>query len=325
MSLINDTITVNVSKALTCFADRLQKELRNIVLNAMSEYTTYNGSIYHYTSASVVPMILHTSENKMCLRFTDYRFLNDESEGKEIDTFFKQCLENMLKQNQITREFFDEAHRQRKLAVRDTSNFFVTCFSQDKDSLPMWNYYLKDGRYEGYSLGFDFNFQEYLGSKSIIKRKVIYDDEIKKKFISHLINEAVSSNLDITIEDRCKQLMKSIHELTLVMKKSCFSHENEVRLILDLDLAKQQCIGVEQVSDEVICFHCNEVKHYDKNGVFIPYCDVTWDNKTVLKEICYAPTMNPEQTELGIKFLLQSFGYDESKIAVGKSEVPVRY
>lgn len=49
--------------------------------------------MYHYTSASVVLMKLHTQENKLCLRFTDYRFLDDEFEVAEIKKFLKMTLD----------------------------------------------------------------------------------------------------------------------------------------------------------------------------------------------------------------------------------------
>lgn len=317
---------LNYYPGITAALARLQKELRNIILNTSESETQHNGIAYHYTSAAIVSQILHTNDDMLCLRFTDYRFLNDKSEGQEIQTFLEETLNDMLITQEITKDFYDEAYRQMSDNLNPRSDFYVACLSENKDSLPMWNYYLKDGKYEGYSLGFDFSFQEYLNEPILCKRKIIYEDSEKKKVIRRLILEAIEEKeIPIDNVERCKKLMTSIQELSLVMKKSCFSHEKEVRLILNYNLAKQKSSGEFEETADKIVFHCGDVDYHNKNGIFIPHCDIKWKPKNLLKEICYAPTMNEKQTELGLKSMLSSMGYNVSKIDITPSEIPVRY
>lgn len=296
----------------------MENELRSIILHTGGNDISYQGVIYHYTSSHIIPKILRTPNDAICLRFTDYRFLNDKSEGEEIMIQFRTVLQKLLHLGEITTDFYEEAMKQKDTVTSETNKFYVMCFSQEKDSLPMWNYYLKDGKYQGYSLGFDFHFQDFFGKKAIFERKVIYDDRAKQTLIGHLILEAATNDqLTLSTAERCRLLLKAVSGLALVMKKSCFSHEHEVRLILDIDLARQQ-------SGDARTFTCSEVRHVDTNGVFVPYCNVTWNNKSVLKEICYAPTM-PEQTVLGLRSLLDTMGYDSQKIRITPSEIPIRY
>ncbi len=294
----------------------MERELRDIILQTGGNDISYRGTMYHYTSSPIIPRILRAQSDALCLRFTDYRFLNDKSEGEEIKVQFQTVLQKLFALGEISKEFFAEAIRQKDSVTSDANKFYVMCFSQEKDALPMWNYYLKDGKYQGYSLGFDFDFQDLFSKKAIFKRKVIYDDRAKQTLIGNLILEAATDeHIALSVAERCRLLLNAVDGLALVMKKSCFAHEHEVRLILDTDMAKQQRTEV---------FSCSEVRHVDTNGVFVPYCNVTWNDKTVLKEICYAPTM-PKQTELGLRSLLDTVGYDSKSIRITPSEIPVRY
>ena len=294
----------------------MERELRNIILRTGGNDISFQGVMYHYTSSPIIPRILQTHDETICLRFTDYRFLNDKSEGEEIMIQFCTVLRRLSELGEITSEFYDEAMRQKDNSASRPNTFYVMCFSDEKDSLPMWNYYLKDGKYQGYSLGFDFRFEEFFGEKAIYKRKVIYDDRAKQTLIGHLILEAATNeSVSLSVAQRCELLLGAVGDLALVMKKSCFAHEHEVRLILDKALVPPS--GTD-------AFTCSEIRHVDTNGVFVPYCNVSWNDKSVLKEICYAPTM-PKQTELGLSSLLSTMGYDHQTIQITPSEIPVRY
>lgn len=294
----------------------MEQELRNIILQTGGSDISHQGVMYHYTSSPIIPRILRAQSDALCLRFTDYRFLNDKSEGEELTVQFQAVLQKLFALGEISKEFYAEVIRQRATVKADSNKFYVMCFSQEKDSLPMWNYYLKDGKYQGYSLGFDFDFQDLFSKKAIFKRKVIYDDRAKQTIIGNLILQAATDeHITLSVTERCRLLLNAVGDLALVMKKSCFAHEHEVRLILDIEAATRS---------DADAFSCSEVRHVDTNGVFVPYCNVTWNDKSVLKEICYAPTM-PEQTELGLRSLLDTMGYDSKTIRITPSDIPVRY
>lgn len=333
-------------KRLNGNVERLEKNLRDIILNTFD--LSCKGIMYHYTSANTLPFIIK-ERNELCLRFTDYRFLNDKSEGVEIKEFFLSVLHELFVQGKISKDFLNEATRQYELKESENQNLYVACFSQDSDSLPMWNYYLKGGKYEGYSLGFVFDIQKYLRREVLFKRKVIYNDALKKKLISYLILETVDNHSSLDVEKQCKQLITIIHELSLVMKKECFSHEKEVRLILNLSLYEKMKAeeeknkndkeeqeknveekesekkSTENIDENRIMFHSEKNGFINKNGIMVPYSDFKFKNLNLLREICYAPTMSPEQTELGLKCLIEAQEHDYSNMKIYPSKIPVRY
>ena len=87
----------------------------------------------------------------------------------------------------------------------------VACFSQDSDLLPMWNYYLKNGKFEGYNLG--FSFPEYDLNSGLMKAKVIYENKEKERIIRSTIlkyaeKEGTFSNTESSL--------RNIFEITAV-------------------------------------------------------------------------------------------------------------
>ncbi len=134
--------------------------------------------IYHYTSASGLLGILKRDCCK--LWFTKYNSLNDSYESKNISDFLKSYCSKRIETGIFSREFATRImsltpSNKRFITIRsktDNSIFlergitsitnmkqvpcdtYLCCFSDDADSLPMWNYYSKSDRYEGYNIGF---------------------------------------------------------------------------------------------------------------------------------------------------------------------------
>ena len=267
----------------------------------------YSGEMYHYTSADILPLIL--LENGIKIRFTDYRFLNDTSGGEEFPSIFQSQLERLYNSGKINEEFYNEAC---KLSIdKNPSRLFVACFSENRDSLPMWNYYLKNGKYEGYSLGFDFSNINQINNISVLK--VIYDDKNKENIIENMIMKA-AENKELSVSQQCKELIDSAFQLSLLMKKQCFSHEKEIRLVLNYSTNEDNSI-----------YKSEKINYCNKNGILQPHCDVTFKDKTIFKSCCYAPTMQQQLTELGLNTYFRLHDYDTSSISISQSEIPVRY
>lgn len=270
-----------------------------------------NGIIYHYTSADTLPYIMLKSGVK--LRFTDYRFLNDTSEGKEVPNLFNSVLDDLLQNNKIDQEFCSEVKRQYE--KHTLPQMLVACFSQESDLLPMWNYYLKNGKFEGYNLG--FSFPEYDLNSGLMKAKVIYEDKEKERIIRSIIVKYAEN--EGTISEKCEKLIQKIHFLALVMKNKCFSHEKEIRLILNYDMASH----IQDNSNLGLTFE--KIKFRSKNGILQPYCDVEFSDKSIVQSCCVAPTLNYSLSQLGITTFLESNEYDLSQISLNQSELPVRF
>ena len=121
-------------------------------------------TIYHYTSPDAFQKIITDKR----LRFSRFDCLNDYSEGTIVKSLFPECLNSLLKENLISKEFYELAKDtdiSNKVLVPDKEKFFrdaeadafICCFSEDPDALQMWQYYSKGGNYEGYNIGFDID------------------------------------------------------------------------------------------------------------------------------------------------------------------------
>lgn len=105
------------------------------------ERGTRSKPIYHYTSIYGLEGVL---KNKT-LHFTNIKYMNDKDEIiAGIDS-----LSSDLSDFKEERESFLHIIENRKMQT------FVCCFSNEKDSLPMWNYYTKEINNHGYNIEFD--------------------------------------------------------------------------------------------------------------------------------------------------------------------------
>lgn len=118
------------------FINRLEKHLKQYTNNCfMNELE--DGCIFHYsTIPSFFNGILSFESNNqkplVSLMATDCEYLNDPEEIKygikTVKTIYKQL-----------------GYPPSKKALSPVKNFFLTSFSKDKDSIPMWNQYAQGG------------------------------------------------------------------------------------------------------------------------------------------------------------------------------------
>lgn len=124
-------------------------------------------SIYHYTSVAGIQEIL----SKKKLRFTHIEYMNDYDEVVVGEENIRKAAKDFGKEHA---EMLDQQlSRERK-----TNRYpFVCCFSMERDSLSMWNYYTKDINNQGYNIGIDYKSlavsilkrnRELLGCKMLI-------------------------------------------------------------------------------------------------------------------------------------------------------------
>lgn len=156
---------------------------------------------YHYTSAESLVNIIR--DNK--LRFTDCMFLNDKEEYSYFKKLICSMQENDSYSNEVKSvlkqmsEFLTDENEESFLTSEGSSltfhrgQYFVFCGSLDKDSLPLWNYYVKSDNYTGYSLG--INLDILLSSLRELNRdcflgKVVYDKKTQEKIVLDFIDEA---------------------------------------------------------------------------------------------------------------------------------------
>ena len=144
------------------------EDLYNIYYNGLNkiEFKEHR-TFYHYTSPSALTDIL--SNDFISLRFSRFDCLNDTTEGKHVIEIYRESCKELLNNGEINKSFYElveniepsekqlffEKKGNQNVGGNKQFNVYLCCFSLNKDALPMWNYYVKNNKYEGYSIGFD--------------------------------------------------------------------------------------------------------------------------------------------------------------------------
>ena len=110
--------------------------------------------VYHYTSPEGLVSIFM---NKT-FRFTDCQFFNDKLEYNYIKKPLCVAiskLENKLLNKDLIADVNNWLNDKYEVYYTDKAKmrYYVFCTSIKGDSLNMWNYYLKNGKYQGYNIG----------------------------------------------------------------------------------------------------------------------------------------------------------------------------
>lgn len=143
------------------------KFIKSFSFTDITNEDSVDGLVYHYTSPEAFLSIITSGK----VRFTDVRYLNDKSET----IFFAKKLIEFVEKNgnmypsfvEIVKYLLPEHHwddiknlRVEKIPYNEDTIFsfksdraFVFCASKNSDALNMWNYYVKNGLYQGYNLG----------------------------------------------------------------------------------------------------------------------------------------------------------------------------
>lgn len=294
-------------------------------------------TIYHYTSQAGFNGIL--KEDSVNFRFTRVDFLNDTTEGAHILEYYKSICKTLLSKNIIDMDFYNEIKilkpfkekiflnkcTQQNLegmynpVITDYATY-AFCLSKNSDSLPLWNYYLKSSKYDGYALGFSveeikrqFHYCQCHHSVPYESEliSVEYDEAEKEDILSDYIQALYKVSIDNN-----SSLAKIKHAISLELtkwqygfKQKCFSHECEVRLIIYVPLDNQNKVLVDLKSEN----HPNDINKNLPTYIYVPIL-----NKRSLREIVLPPTKNfDEKVDL-----LKTSGYC---FKLKKSKIPVRF
>lgn len=307
---------------------------------------------YHYTSANALMSILNTKDTgNGSLRFTDVRYMNDKSEHL---IFVKRLLEYLQKHrnqfqfsNEVIGELLLKKHKEEEyitLSVPEIEpanvSFFTCslmrhylfCMSSKDDSLHMWNYYVRNGSYQGYNIGisphrllrkFDkvgadiFPLTFYCGD-------VLYKVKTQEKEIERLLEdiEGMGERLDhseVAVGICGVYLWEYIESYGLFYKDESFENENEYRIVIRYDeaLAEGKSIDTLLNSNDSI-----KMSYYERNGIIIPCLSVSFYIDAV-KQITMSPMLESGIALSSLKDFLSSNGY--KNVAVKQSAIPIRY
>lgn len=195
--------------------------------------------VYHYTDANAVCGILENSS----IWATNYRFLNDLSEGREAIDFAKEILEKRYSESSGPEKSLIERMRELDTFVSD---IYVCSFSGEKDSLSQWRAYCPQIG-GGYALGFPTSILKTLSENhDCIFTECIYDNDTKKVILSEVIDhfvdeylknlknkdyEKVYENVNEYTESTAFNFQRHVSKISLILKNDGFKEEKEFRLI----------------------------------------------------------------------------------------------
>lgn len=294
----------------------------------------YEGMLYHYTSPEGFDSILFGNNDSIVLWASRYDCMNDMSEGKIVEEVYKKVCNEMKDNQELTEEMYkgilNLQPTKKKLIEKKVNgdvdhtlqkcNRYICSFSKNKDSLPMWNYYSKENRYEGYNIGVLStlamrNLEEYYGAEGIMidMYPAIYEEEEQKKEIRRFLLTLKEFDYNDHKSEIVKIIRKRLSDWGLLFKSEYFQHEEEIRIIID--------VPEEHDNTEKI-----KIKYRSCKGMIIPYIEIKL-NKNVLKDICLGPLQCNEgqktiQKEIVME-RLKNNGY--RMVNVNFSNVPVRY
>lgn len=277
---------------------------------------------YHYTSPEGLKDIL----DKHSLWFTRYDCLNDYTEREYIFEVFASVCERLKNNGQISSDFYNEivklkADNEEILSHPDDRHdyksfhcdYYICCFSKNQDSLPMWNYYTKGNRFEGYNIKFSRhlvdNFEQKYGKNIRIEAfSVVYDNKEQQQKIEEAILRLfnlMEESEDMSDIKPCLLYFLKTH--SFLFKKECFKHEEEVRIVVTLPKGGNQYIPI----------------HYRIiNGNFVPYIELDFE-KDFVYEITMGPSINTKITKNILSEYLAKNNYIVTDIK--PSNIPIRY
>ena len=311
--------------------------------------------VYHYTSPDAFLSIMQ----HQTLRFTDIRYLNDRSEG----IYFVKLLLDFMDKNKTKYPHFNEVVNKllqgndlNKIRNLETTNIifddipgmpykrertFVFCSCGESDSLNMWNYYVNNGSYQGYNIGFrvsellkafDTPKENQIDSFIVHYGKVLYSEKEHNAEIERLadgmesgITFHSSDGNGVTERDfqyAQLRLRRYIDSLGAFYKHPKFKSEEEFRVIIEI--ADDMVPRTENDSKKYYGEYNQKMKQgfCSKQGLIVPFLTVSFPS-TAIYRVTVAPMIEYDIAKKSIRELLETLNIKGVKIY--KSTVPIRF
>lgn len=283
-------------------------ELRNRKINSQSNF-------YHYTSANGLNGILNDKK----IWFSHTKFLNDEQERCYTYKLLIDEINKMpnSKINDGLRCYYDENSKEKNNVNTNIfeNDYYIACFSNEGDSLSLWNYYTKSDNSTGYNIEFDKHqlISDLELTPMDIHGQVIYEEAEQRELIRKILTKyneeysKVDANDINTQLNMCLYMSQLISFYSLFFKHPAFKHEKEYRI----------AIGKNKINNNK--FKC---KYRAYRDFFIPYFEKDFSDKCI-KSITISPTQKQKITQDSIRKMLEDIQYKQIEVKV--SNIPLRY
>ena len=299
-------MTIDVSGE---FFSKHQKKFREAICTSPS-------SIFHYTSSTALISILQSKK----LWFSNIKFLNDETENKQIFKVLNSYIESQ--KDKFNKNYYDsikilceqmlDEYDIFDYLLSGDKNTYVASFSTESDQLNLWNYYTKNPNSIGYNIEFnpkDFAKFSCHGKSLNYSGQVIYSEEKQLSLLIPLINDFHDKYLTISEQSYKEMLIQELAailcEFSIFFKLKDFEQESEYRFVW-------------KTSKKAEIRECR--------NFFVSYVEYSLPI-TSIKSIGISPTQKDKIVELGLRELLNNYVYEEDfdQITIKLSNIPVRY
>lgn len=267
------------------------------IIKIPEEVTT----IYHYTTIEALTngIIVNKAvkDKEICLWASNCEYMNDPDEVKSGYQFLNKIVGSYLDNKENLPDVSEYDY-----TIKD--KIFITSFSTQNDSLPMWKMYGKDGK--GIVLGIDKEIISKVYEPLIYK--CIYNSDKHIREISQILNPKKitrDSNIDNSgelekgLETALSGIIGVINDILTTLAYSIFLVKNE-------DYSYEDEIRLFTIAEKNIAFRC-------KNDLIIPYINIFLP-KEALKEVWIGPTSDLIRTKKSLRTFLDAKGFNNVKI-----------
>lgn len=293
-----------------------------------------HGIIYHYTSPEGLKGIFDTNS----LFATDMYFLNDSSEGMYVTSIIEENIDRLCKDDKELKKYVEKELHLIKLGKwNEPIHNYIISFSQNGDSLEMWNYYTKGNSIQGYNIGFDVdklssciqieilddngkqitrNDEKHL---VLYQGKVLYDKDRQMDIVESIFKTFYQKYIELNDKKMLSLvahfIVSKIIDYGQFFKSKEFSIEEEYRFIYATALLEGKSNPEKGIPFK---------EHFRiHEGCLVPYQKCLF-NMNSISEVTFSPSLCNEMTEAGLNRLLDQYGIlHDSRIK--KSKIPLRY
>lgn len=288
--------------------------------------------LYHYTSIDAFMGILKDCKQndfQITLWATHSMYLNDPTEfklgreicreallevEKELDIPFQERLSNRIynSEEMCHQDVMDQVYS----TIPEKIHWgmpYVISLSQNRDNLPMWNTYGRNG--QGIALG--FNKYRLIESEGLYIKSCCYNTFLDEEYKA----------LYLRIRDRWQSLYKNRDEIE--QSNVCDLIYDSVRLTFRVEMPFVKHYGY-QYENEVRCiakpYQDTKIEYRSANNMIVPYIERQIDVQC-LEQIIIGPCADSERVKNSLMMYLhdQIANFDILKnIDIIKSDIPYR-
>lgn len=300
--------------------------------------------VFRYSS----PTVFEKTLSKKTLWFTRGDCFNDYEDGEVVKKLYLDCLGELLIEKIIDQEFYVAAAITKikhlvwlvgtETAEQIECKPFICCFSQENDSLQMWQYYSKGGNYEGYNIGFRLNKLLSINPSFVDLGAVVYDEETQKKCIKRAVSTAfrdyhenlkemqhLTMGQEELLHYVVDDLRRNLAKLSCFFKRPCFSGEKEIRVIINVPINEHLRNSIWSGSgkpEEIF-----PIRYRIQQALMIPYIEVEI-NPLSIEHVMIGPITSSNNIAMEKnKEVINEFVYGclGRSVPVMSSAIPIRF